>query len=64
MQILRVRVVMFRLHPFSRFIDIDKVIGVQEVTASQQDKNHTTFTVQCDARTFQLQAHDEANMRK
>lgn len=47
-----------------RYIDVDKVIGVHEVTASQQDKNHATFTVQCDGRTFQLQAHDEASMRK
>lgn len=43
---------------------MDKVLAVQEVTASQQDKNHATFTVQCDGRTFQLQAHDEPNMRK
>lgn len=47
-----------------RYIDIDKVISVQEVTASQQDKNHATFTVQCDGRTFQMQAHDETSMRK
>ena len=49
---------------FKRFIDMDKVIGVQEVTASQQDKNHATFTVQCDGRTYQLQAHDEPSMRR
>ncbi len=48
----------------NRFIDLDKVLGVQEVSDAQQDKNHTTFTVQCDGRTFQLQAHDEPSMRR
>ena len=46
------------------FIDLDRVISVQEVSAAQQDKNHATFLVQCDGRTYQLQAHDEATMRK
>ena len=47
-----------------RYIDLDRVISVQEVSAAQQDKNHATFLVQCDGRTYQLQAHDEATMRK
>ena len=49
---------------YYRFIDLDKVLSVQEVSAAQQDKNHATFLVQCDGRTYQLQGHDEATMRK
>ena len=45
-------------------IDLDKIISVQEVSSAQQDKNHASFLVQCDGRTYQLQAMDEANMRK
>jgi len=47
-----------------RYIDLDKVLSVQELSPTQQDKNQATFTVQCDGRTFQLQAHDEPSMRK
>lgn len=47
-----------------RYIDLDKIISVQEVSPAQQDKNHATFLVQCDGRTYQLQAMDEATMRK
>ena len=47
-----------------RMVDLDKVVSVQEVSPAQQDKNHATFLVQCDGRTFQLQAIDEATMRK
>jgi hypothetical protein len=46
------------------FIDLDLVVSVQEVSPAQQDKNHATFLVQCEGRTFQLQAHDETTMRK
>lgn len=55
---------LFPRSPSLRFIDLDRVISVQEVSAAQQDKNHATFLVQCDGRTYQLQAHDEATMRK
>lgn len=46
------------------FIDLTKLISVQEVSPAQQDKNNATFLVQCDGRTYQLLAHDEATMRK
>ncbi|XP_064391177.1 uncharacterized protein LOC135339010 isoform X2 [Halichondria panicea] len=46
------------------FIDLTKLISLQEVSPAQQDKNNATFLVQCDGRTYQLQALDEANMRK
>jgi hypothetical protein len=46
------------------FIDLDLVVSVQEISPAQQDKNHATFLVQCERRTFQLQAHDETTMRK
>lgn len=46
------------------YIDLDLVVSVQEVSPAQQDKNHATFLVQCEGRTFQLQAHDETTMRK
>ncbi len=47
-----------------RFIDLDKIVSVHEVSPAQQDKNHATFLVQCDGRTFQLQSQDEASMGK
>ena len=37
---------------------------MSEVSAAQQDKNHATFHVLVEGRTFQLQAMDEPNMRK
>lgn len=49
---------------YCRFIDLEKVISVQEVSAAQQDKNNATFFIQCDGRTFHLQAIDESSMRK
>ena len=47
-----------------RFIDLLKVINVSEVSPAQQDKNNATFHVQCEGRTYQLQAVDETAMRK
>ena len=48
----------------SRYIDLLKIISVTEVTASQQDKNNASFNIDCEGRTFQLQAHDESEMRR
>lgn len=46
------------------FIDLLKVISVSEVSPAQQDKNNASFNIQCEGRTFQLQAYDEAEMRR
>ncbi|KAL5482187.1 hypothetical protein EMCRGX_G022482 [Ephydatia muelleri] len=46
------------------YIEMDKVTGVSEVPREQQDKNHATFQVQCEGMIYQLQAQNEAEMRK
>ena len=45
-------------------IEIDKITGVMELNAAQQDKNHATFQVQCEGRTYQLQAQSEIEMKR
>ena len=48
----------------NRHIEIDKITGVMELNAAQQDKNHATFQVQCEGRTYQLQAQSEIEMKR
>ena len=48
----------------SRYIDLVKIISVSEVSPAQQDKNNASFNIDCEGRTFQLQAHDESEMRR
>ena len=47
-----------------RFIDILKILSVLELAGSQQDKNNASFNIECEGRTYQLQAYDEAEMRR
>jgi hypothetical protein len=54
----------FPFLPLCRFIDIDLVLGVREVSPDQQDKNCSTFIVRCEGRSFQLQAVDQITMKK
>ncbi|XP_065920347.1 uncharacterized protein [Dysidea avara] len=46
------------------FIDIDGITSVITPPAAQQDKNNCTFHLVTDGRTYELLAHDEANMKK
>ena len=47
-----------------RFIDIDKVTLVNEVDASQQDRNNGSFRIHCEGRIYDLQAQNNADMKK
>ena len=51
-------------HVFFSFIDIDKITSVITPPGAQQDKNNCTFHLVTDGRTYELQAHDEATMKK
>ena len=47
-----------------RFIDLLKVISIMELSPSLQDKNNASFNIECEGRIYQLQAYDEAEMRR
>lgn len=49
---------------YIRFIDLDLVLEVKEACPDEQDKNCSTFLVQCEGRTYQLQAIDQMTMKK
>eukprot|EP00118_Oscarella_pearsei_P012342 m.90239 g.90239 ORF g.90239 m.90239 type:complete len:777 (+) comp36642_c0_seq5:287-2617(+) len=46
------------------FIELDMVEGVEEQSATKQDKNGASFNVITTERTYELLAHDEKMMRK
>ena len=49
-------------HSAFRFIEIDKVTGVNEGSTSQLDRTVGTFQVHCDGRVYGLRAHSNAEM--
>lgn len=48
----------------SRFIDLDKIITVQDQAEEKQDKNKASFSVVVDKRNYELMARDTEEKQK